>query len=108
MDLPHEWYVAMAKSFGLFWLVAMSIVITLYAFWPSLGGRFRRAADSILEAIDAGVDMFVIRGTTVSAEHVSSTAEPLNDDRRDHPQETSQRVRHPRDVRILPRSRDFH
>lgn len=49
MDLPHEWYVAMAKSFGLFWLVAMSIVITLYAFWPSLGGRFRRAADSILD-----------------------------------------------------------
>jgi IMP dehydrogenase len=28
--------------------------------------------------IDAGVDIFVIRGTTVSAEHVSSTAEPLN------------------------------
>jgi IMP dehydrogenase len=28
--------------------------------------------------VDAGVDMFVIRGTTVSAEHVSSQAEPLN------------------------------
>ncbi|MBE7324909.1 GuaB3 family IMP dehydrogenase-related protein [Nocardioides sp. Y6] len=28
--------------------------------------------------VDAGVDMFVIRGTTVSAEHVSSNAEPLN------------------------------
>jgi IMP dehydrogenase len=28
--------------------------------------------------IDAGVDLFVIRGTTVSAEHVSKTAEPLN------------------------------
>lgn len=28
--------------------------------------------------IDAGVDIFVIRGTTVSAEHVSSQAEPLN------------------------------
>lgn len=27
---------------------------------------------------DAGVDLFVIRGTTVSAEHVSSQAEPLN------------------------------
>ncbi|MDP9801432.1 IMP dehydrogenase [Arcanobacterium wilhelmae] len=27
---------------------------------------------------DAGVDLFVIRGTTVSAEHVSSNAEPLN------------------------------
>ncbi|MDP3969155.1 MAG: GuaB3 family IMP dehydrogenase-related protein [Nocardioides sp.] len=28
--------------------------------------------------VDAGVDMFVIRGTTVSAEHVSSQSEPLN------------------------------
>ncbi|MDR2702786.1 MAG: GuaB3 family IMP dehydrogenase-related protein, partial [Cellulomonadaceae bacterium] len=28
--------------------------------------------------IDAGVDFFVIRGTTVSAEHVSGNAEPIN------------------------------
>ena len=28
--------------------------------------------------VDAGVDVFVIRGTTVSAEHVSGRAEPLN------------------------------
>jgi IMP dehydrogenase len=28
--------------------------------------------------VDAGVDLFVIRGTTVSAEHVSSELEPLN------------------------------
>lgn len=28
--------------------------------------------------VDAGVDMFVIRGTTVSAEHVSEQANPLN------------------------------
>ncbi len=28
--------------------------------------------------VEAGVDLFVIRGTTVSAEHVSGTAEPLN------------------------------
>jgi error-prone DNA polymerase len=34
--------------------------------------------------------------------------EPLNDDRRDHPQSPAQKMRHPRDVRILPPSRDFH
>jgi error-prone DNA polymerase len=34
--------------------------------------------------------------------------EPLNDDRRDHPENAAQRIRHPRNVRILPRSRDFH
>jgi error-prone DNA polymerase len=34
--------------------------------------------------------------------------EPLNDDRRDHPENPVQKLRHPRNVRILPRSRDFH
>jgi error-prone DNA polymerase len=35
-------------------------------------------------------------------------AEPLNDDRREHPDNPAQKIRHPRNVRILPRSRDFH
>jgi len=34
--------------------------------------------------------------------------EPLNDDRRDHPGNPAQKIRHPRNVRILPPSRDFH
>jgi len=34
--------------------------------------------------------------------------EPLNDDRRDHSDSPAQKIRHPRNVRILPRSRDFH
>jgi error-prone DNA polymerase len=34
--------------------------------------------------------------------------EPLNDDRRDHSDNPAQKIRHPRDVRILPPSRDFH
>ncbi|MBR1267949.1 error-prone DNA polymerase [Bradyrhizobium sp. AUGA SZCCT0222] len=34
--------------------------------------------------------------------------EPLNDDRRDHPETSAQKIRHPRNVRILPPSRDFH
>jgi error-prone DNA polymerase len=34
--------------------------------------------------------------------------EPLNDDRRDHPEHPAQKIRHPRNVRILPPSRDFH
>jgi error-prone DNA polymerase len=35
-------------------------------------------------------------------------AEPLNDDRREHPDTPAQKIRHPRNVRILPPSRDFH
>jgi error-prone DNA polymerase len=34
--------------------------------------------------------------------------EPLNDIRRDHPAGPAQKIRHPRDVRVLPPSRDFH
>ena len=34
--------------------------------------------------------------------------EPLNDDRREHPDNPPQKIRHPRNVRILPPSRDFH
>ncbi|AXT84056.1 GuaB3 family IMP dehydrogenase-related protein [Aeromicrobium sp. A1-2] len=37
--------------------------------------RTKQFADVV---VDAGVDLFVIRGTTVSAEHVSGQTEPLN------------------------------
>jgi IMP dehydrogenase len=38
----------------------------------------QRTAELHKVVISAGVDLFVIRGTTVSAEHVSSKTEPLN------------------------------
>jgi IMP dehydrogenase len=38
----------------------------------------QRTAQYYRAVVDAGVDLFVIRGTTVSAEHVSGRAEPLN------------------------------
>ncbi|HEX5862592.1 MAG TPA: GuaB3 family IMP dehydrogenase-related protein [Nocardioides sp.] len=38
----------------------------------------QRTKEFAKAVVDAGVDMFVIRGTTVSAEHVSSQSEPLN------------------------------
>ncbi len=34
--------------------------------------------------------------------------EALHDDPRQHPENPAQKIRHPRNVRILPRSRDFH
>lgn len=37
-----------------------------------------RTQDLWRTVVDAGVDLFVIRGTTVSAEHVSTSREPLN------------------------------
>jgi len=38
----------------------------------------QKTHDFIQDVVAAGVDMFVIRGTTVSAEHVSAQLEPLN------------------------------
>jgi error-prone DNA polymerase len=38
----------------------------------------------------------------------AAPTEPLNDDRREHPDNPAQKIRHPRNVRILPSSRDFH
>jgi IMP dehydrogenase len=47
-------------------------VVTAAALSPQRTVRYYKAV------VDAGVDIFVIRGTTVSAEHVSGQAEPLN------------------------------
>jgi len=57
-------------------------------------------------------DLAGLTNDVLSRKHVlpvgAALIEPLNDDRRDHPDNPAQKIRHPRDVRILPRSRDFH
>jgi IMP dehydrogenase len=46
---------------------------------PAAGALSPQNTQAYAKAVvDSGVDFFVIRGTTVSAEHVSSEAEPLN------------------------------
>jgi len=46
---------------------------------PAAGALSPQNTQAYAKAVvDSGVDFFVIRGTTVSAEHVSSDAEPLN------------------------------
>jgi len=52
MDLDHQSFVAFAKSFGLFYLIALSIGVVVYAMWPSNKKRFDRAAQSILDDED--------------------------------------------------------
>jgi len=52
--------------------VAAAGITTAARLSPQRTVRFYKAV------IDAGADIFVIRGTTVSAEHVSGQAEPLN------------------------------
>ena len=50
--MDHEAVVAFAKSFGLFYLIAMAIGVVVYAFWPRNRKRFARAARSIVEDED--------------------------------------------------------
>ena len=52
MSLDHDMLVWFAKSFGLFYLLALSLAVLLYTFWPSNKKRFDRAADAILHDED--------------------------------------------------------
>jgi error-prone DNA polymerase len=61
---------------------------------------------------DRSHDLLDLANDTPRRKHALPVApaliEPLNDDRRDHPDHPAQKIRHPRNVRILPPSRDFH
>jgi error-prone DNA polymerase len=61
---------------------------------------------------DRSRDLLDLADDTPRRKHALPVApaliEPLNDDRRDHPENPAQKIRHPRNVRILPPSRDFH
>ncbi|MCT8997553.1 cbb3-type cytochrome c oxidase subunit 3 [Chelativorans intermedius] len=48
MDLDHQSLVAFAKSWGLFYLIALSAGVLVYTFWPANKARFARAKKSIL------------------------------------------------------------
>lgn len=52
MDLDHQSVVAFSKSWGLFYLIALSIGVLIYALWPSNRKRFDRAKKSILDKDD--------------------------------------------------------
>jgi error-prone DNA polymerase len=61
---------------------------------------------------DRSPDLVNLANDALGRRHVLPSAaapiEPLNDDRREHPDNPAQKIRHPRNVRILPPSRDFH
>ena len=48
MSISHDFLVGFSKSFGLFYLLALSAAVVVYAYWPSNKKRFDRAAHSIL------------------------------------------------------------
>ena len=52
MSVEHDLLVGISKSFGLFYLIALSIAVLIYTFWPSNKKRFDHAANSILRDED--------------------------------------------------------
>lgn len=52
MSIDHAALVGFAKSFGLFYLMAMAAVALIYACWPANKKRFDKAARDIIDDED--------------------------------------------------------
>ena len=52
MSLDHDTLVWFSKSFGLFYLIGLFVIVVIYAYWPSNRRRFEQAADAILHDED--------------------------------------------------------
>ncbi|WMT76865.1 cbb3-type cytochrome c oxidase subunit 3 [Bradyrhizobium sp. Ash2021] len=52
MDLGHGTLVWFSKSFGLFYLIALSIITVAYVYWPSNKKVFDHSAKSVLRNED--------------------------------------------------------
>ncbi|PSH61983.1 CcoQ/FixQ family Cbb3-type cytochrome c oxidase assembly chaperone [Phyllobacterium brassicacearum] len=48
MTIDHEMLTGFSKSFGLFYLIAMSIGVLVYAYWPSNKEQFAQAAAAVV------------------------------------------------------------
>jgi cytochrome c oxidase cbb3-type subunit 4 len=52
MSIEHDFLVGFSKSFGLFYLLALSAAVLVYAYWPTNRKRFESAARSVLRDED--------------------------------------------------------
>jgi cytochrome c oxidase cbb3-type subunit 4 len=52
MSFDHDTIVWFSKSYGLFYLLALSAAVLVYVYWPSNKKRFDDAAKSILRDED--------------------------------------------------------
>jgi len=53
MNIGHDFLVGFSKSFGLFYLLAFSVGVLIYTYWPSNRKRFDHAAQSIIDDEDS-------------------------------------------------------
>ena len=52
MEIDHGTLVWFSKSFGLFYLIGLSLIVVAYVYWPSNKKQFDHAAESILHDED--------------------------------------------------------
>jgi Cbb3-type cytochrome oxidase, subunit 3 len=52
MSVDHGTLVWFSKSFGLFYLIGLSLIVLVYAYWPSNKKPFDQAAAAILNDED--------------------------------------------------------
>jgi cytochrome c oxidase cbb3-type subunit 4 len=52
MSVAHDTLVWFSKSFGLLYLIGLSAIVVIYAYWPSNKRRFDQAADAVLHDED--------------------------------------------------------
>ena len=50
--MEFEFLLYLSKSWGLFYLLTLFIVVVVYALWPSNKSRFDKAASSIIDDQD--------------------------------------------------------
>jgi len=48
----HDTLVLLSKTFGLFYLIALSLGVLVYVYWPSNRKKFDHAAQAILQDED--------------------------------------------------------
>jgi len=48
----HDMLVLFSKTFGLFYLIALSVGVLVYVYWPSNRKKFDHAAQAILQGED--------------------------------------------------------
>lgn len=52
VEVSHDFLTYFSKSWGLFYLMAFSVAVMVYAFWPSKKKDFEQAARQILNDED--------------------------------------------------------
>lgn len=52
MIITHDLLVWFSKSFGLFYLIGLSLIVLVYTYWPANQKPFEDAARAILEDDD--------------------------------------------------------